>query len=52
MRVLQLLSQHPWRLRPLLIDPDHELTDAQAASLHTAFDQVCQVFCQLPFVML
>jgi len=37
-RFLQLLSQHPWKDRPLVVDPEAELTPAQHKDIDRRFD--------------
>jgi len=37
-RFLQLLSQHPWKDRPLMVDPEAELTPAQHKDIDRRFD--------------
>jgi hypothetical protein len=37
-RFLHLLSQHPWKDRPLVVDPEAELTPAQRKDIDRRFD--------------
>ncbi len=37
-RFLHLLSQHPWKDRPLVVDPEAELTPAQHKDIDRRFD--------------
>ena len=43
--MLTLLSQHPWALRPLVVDPFRDLSAAQVAAAQAAFDQVTRDPC-------
>lgn len=37
-RFLYLLSHHPWKDRPLVVDPSAELTPAQHKQIQSTFD--------------
>lgn len=37
-RFLHLLSTHPWKDRPLVLDPSQELSASQFKAMHTQFD--------------
>ena len=37
-RFLHLLSHHPWKDRPLVVDPSAELTPAQHKQIQSTFD--------------
>ncbi len=38
LRFLQLLQRHPWAARPLVVDPDQQLTAAQHRAAQEAFN--------------
>ena len=45
--MLTLLSQHPWALRPLVVDPFRDLAAAQVTAAQAVFDQVPHDSCAM-----
>ena len=41
---LRVLAEHPWRERPLIVDPDGSLSDEQRASAEAAHSKVGRCF--------
>ena len=46
MRVLALIVQQPWGLRPLVVDPFRELSPAAVAAAQRTFDQAWPPSCR------